>query len=91
MIATPASVLGLIEWGKDHGWYRHPAAYKLIKNLADKLLPLTGKLPPKARRAKIAIIDALITLLDKLQKQGMITAEAWDMLKGDLIFIEEHL
>lgn len=91
VIATQASVLGLIDWGRDHGWYRNPAAYKLIKNLADKLLPLTGKLPPSAKRAKLAIIDALITLLDKLQKQGMLTTEARDVLKGDLRYVRERL
>lgn len=91
VVATPASVLGLIEWGKEHGWYRNPIAYKLIKNLADKLLPLTGKLPPQAKRAKIAVIDALIGLLEKLQKKGMITAEAEDVLTGDLRYVRERL
>lgn len=95
VIATPASVLGLIDWGKDHGWYRGPLAYKLLKNLADKLLSLVDQLsplPPKvSKRAKITVLDAFTKLLERLHKQGMIMDEGYEVLKEEVENIKGQL
>ncbi|MEW6610881.1 MAG: alpha/beta fold hydrolase [Patescibacteria group bacterium] len=94
IIATPSSVVGLLNWGLTHNWYPDPKAYAAIKKALELIPPLPNPpqpLSPKQKQVVTTIINNAITIIERSYQQGRITLEARDMLVGDLVYIKASL